>query len=52
MDKIAINYPKSLVEEIKSKIKEKDVDTVLVKITSHNFIREANNQYQEALLDT
>ena len=29
-----------------------DVETALVKITSHNFIREASHKYHDAILDT
>eukprot|EP00828_Plagiopyla_frontata_P047387 TRINITY_DN873_c0_g1_i8.p1 TRINITY_DN873_c0_g1~~TRINITY_DN873_c0_g1_i8.p1 ORF type:complete len:2601 (+),score=459.84 TRINITY_DN873_c0_g1_i8:925-8727(+) len=49
--KIAINYPKSFVKEIINKIPEKDVDEVLIKTISYNFIRTSSNKYKDALQD-
>ena len=37
---------------MKNKINLDYIDNILIKIISYNYIREANNKYSKAVLDT
>lgn len=51
MVKVAVNYPKSFVEQIKAKVDNSTIEKIYSKVISYNALRESNSKYMEDIAE-